>query len=241
MRLKLKFKLDSPNFQTDQSRIWISFFKKATKQYDICFYQRLFEAGIPLSKSYTYSPYFNVSSRKKDEIQLQNTDISLIFSSHNLEDAMLFANAFIGQLNCPFPLPNGNTMTLQKVELITTPTIETTEVMIKFLNPFLILGNHPTDEKKRWYYQTKDINFTAMLHQVIQTQIQNLSPNLTMEGFELIPIHPRWTVVHAFGQRCAANFGTYQLKGHPDLLNFLFNAGFGSRRNAGFGCFEIIN
>ena len=74
------------------------------------------------------------------------------------------------------------------------------------------------------------------------TQLNEFSINTNyLNSFELVPLKPKQLGQRVFGQLVLGNGGIYQLKGHPELLQFLLEAGVGSRRSAGFGLFEIIS
>ena len=70
--------------------------------------------------------------------------------------------------------------------------------------------------------------------------LEKLNLPYSMEGFSIQPIKGQKVVVPAFGRLLAVNLGIYQLTGRPDLLNFLYLAGAGSRCGEGQGKMEVI-
>ncbi|MCI8446780.1 MAG: CRISPR-associated endoribonuclease Cas6, partial [Bacilli bacterium] len=62
----------------------------------------------------------------------------------------------------------------------------------------------------------------------------------SVDDFDIVPLKNKKTVVKLYHHSMNASLGIFQLKGNPELLDFLWKAGIGSHRSSGFGSFKIL-
>lgn len=86
----------------------------------------------------------------------------------------------------------------------------------------------------------QDTEFEKTLKENIEFMLKKLNVPISTDGFSIVPVKGKKVVQNVFGHMIDANIGIYKLKGTPELLNYLYQAGMGSRRSEGHGKFEII-
>lgn len=240
MKFDLEFTLKETILPLDYTRCFISFLKKTVKDVDLDTYNCLYETSTPKVKPYTFSLYF--PNRKVDGnfLKLGADKIRMRFSCSDLTLAVVFLNGFMEQKNQSFPLPSENTMTLTRLTTEMHSAISEDEVLIRFLSPLLVLKRE-AEQRKNLYLTWENEDFVSQLKEGLAHQLKALSvETLDLESFDLIPIQPKRLGQRVFGQLVLGNGGVYRLKGKPELIQLLLEAGMGSRRSAGFGLFEII-
>lgn len=240
MKVKLTFEVNNKELNADFSRPIISFFKKATQEYDEDLYMKCFGSNAPTSKSYSFSKYFPNMKREGEKMILNDNCFTVHFSAYDLEEGMLFCNAFLGQLNKKHSFSSGSWMKLKQVMLMPSKEVTTSNVLIKFMSPFLIQCHNKETNKTR-YYAYNDEGFEEKFNNVIAAQIEKFAPHLKGKNVTIKPVSPKKTVARVFKLKVTANLGLYQLTGDKEVIEFLYEAGLGSRRNAGFGLFDIVS
>ena len=241
MKFNLEFSLKENHLPLDHVRCFVSFLKKSLQSADAGLYQELYETNTPKMKPYTFSLYLPNRKVEGEQLVLSGNKIRLTFSCSDLELAIAFLNGFTEQKGEIFSLPDRNEMVLTRFTTEMHPAITEDHLVIRFLSPLLVLQRE-SELRKNHYLTWKDENFAQQLKENLMTQLNEFSINTNyLNSFELVPLKPKQLGQRVFGQLVLGNGGIYQLKGHPELLQFLLEAGIGSRRSAGFGLFEIIS
>lgn len=240
MRVIVSLELEKPQLPKDYRPIFVSFLKNVLTTYNKDLAQKYYNENDPIMKSFTFAVLFRKPAFTEKTITLQDTQISLILSSHDLKDSMILYNAIITNQKTNFPLPEQNNMKILDIKIPRFSEIKTTQTIIKMISPIAI-RQHDKETNKDIYLDYNSENFSEETAKIISWQLKNanLNENLT-NGFSITPVMPKRTVVTSFNCNINANLGVYKLTGHPDLLNFLYLGGIGSRRNQGFGAFNII-
>ena len=238
MRIKLEFELLKKEFPVDYTRPMISFLKCSLEGYDKTFYEKVFLNGTS-AKNYSFSCYFHKARFGQNYLTTEGNVMKVIFSCSNELDSALFLNAFIGQYKKPFRLPNDNNMTLKKIEVLPVVEVDKETVLVKFLSPLLV-QKHCRENNKSWFYTPENIEFEDVLNYVLQRQLQESGTGVKVESISLKPIQMKSLIVPVFGGKVPASGGTFELTSSPDVINYLYKAGIGSKRGAGFGLFVII-
>lgn len=241
MKFNLEFELKDNHLPLDYTRCFISFLKKSVKAADINVYESLYETNTPKMKPYTFSLYLPQRQVEGDLIRLGGDKIRMTFSCVDLPLAIVFLNGFTELKKEVFPLPNGNEMTLVRFTTEMHPMVSKQEVRIKFLSPLLVL-KRDIGARKNYYLTWDNEEFDQQLKENLKYQLNEFSmDSLSLDHFGLTPVQPKRLGQRVFGQLALGNGGVFDLKGTPELIQFLLEAGIGSRRSAGFGLFEIIS
>ena len=74
---------------------------------------------------------------------------------------------------------------------------------------------------------------------IAQLEISGLDKSLA-DNFECTPIRCRKAVVRFKSSYVTGTLGTIRLSGKPQLLDYLYKSGMGSKRSSGFGYFNVI-
>lgn len=241
MKFNLEFSLKENYLPLDHVRCFVSFLKKSIQSADEGLYRELYGTNTPKMKPYTFSLYLPNRKVESGCLILGGTKIRMTFSCSDLTVAIAFLNGFTAQKGEIFSLPDRNEMVLTRFTTEMHPVVAEDNLVIRFLSPLLVLQRE-SELRKNHYLTWKDENFAQQLKENLVTQLTEFSINPDyLNSFELVPIKPKQLGQRVFGQLVLGNSGVYQLKGHPKLLQFLLEAGMGSRRSAGFGLFEIIS
>ena len=105
----------------------------------------------------------------------------------------------------------------------------------------LVVREHNNETKKDYYYSFQHEEFEEMLKINIREEIKNADiPERLIETFSIEAINAKKTVIKFYEKQIEASLGIYKLNGSPELLDYLYKAGIGSKRSSGFGMFTII-
>lgn len=239
MRFKLYFQLEKNEFPIQYHKCIISFIKLSLSEYNPEFYKKLYNDKEPIVKPFTFAVFFNTPIFTKEKIMLGNNSIEFNISVQDYTTAIMLYNSFNHQQNKKFPLEQ-NSMVLKQISLIPEKEITSDEIKVKFMSP-LVVRNRNKETRKDYYHSYKDDQFKETLKINITEELKNSDlPSNIVEGFDLIPIEPKKTVITFYEKQIEASLGTYLLKGDRRLLEYLYKAGIGSKRSAGFGMFTIM-
>lgn len=237
-QLKLDFTLENPELPLELDRLLVSFIKASTNNYSTELYESLYDKTKSVMKSFTFSYFLPGASFKKDKILLKDNRFTMFFSNADLAQMILFFNSFQTMKFHNYPMKN-NSMTLTSVRTQKLQEIKETEIIIK-LQSSLIVRRHDVEKNKDHYYTCNDSEFEIVLKENINFFLQKLSIPISTDGFTISPVREKKIVSNVFGRKVDASIGIYKLCGSPELLNFLYQAGMGTRRSEGHGKFEII-
>lgn len=240
MRLVARFNLTNPELPKDYRPAFVSFFKNVLTNFNKELAKLYYNNSDPIMKSFTFSLLLNKPSFTEDKIKLENKMITLLLSTYDLKDGLIFHSAILNSKKTLFSLPNKNSMHIIDLKIPQVPEITESEISIKMVSP-MIIRDHDKKTNKDTYLDYTNKEFCEKIKNIVLWQITDskLDQNL-VNDFSITPIDPKRTVVTAFNYNLNANLGVYKLKGHPDLLKFLYLSGIGSRRNQGFGTFNLI-
>lgn len=236
--IKLSFELKENFLPREIERVAVSFLKAAALREGQDFFGAMFDKGRSISKAFCFSYYLPQPQFQEDKIILRSSNFSIFFSDANLEELLRFYNGFLKLKFEEYPI-KGNIMELKSVFLNKMKEIQDDTIVIKMLSPLLV-RSHDVATNKDKYYLFSEIGFSEALKKNIEVQLRRLGKSFPMENFSITPIKAKKVVVPNFGQKLDGNLGVFKLTGNPDLLNFLYQAGMGSRRNEGRGKWEIF-
>lgn len=240
MRFNIELELKNENLSLDYRPCIISLFKHSLSQYDNGkYFINYYESGK--EKPFTFAVNIPNSIFKKDRILVPNMILNIIFSTTDVGTGIIFFNALSIQKRKLYPLAYNNEITIKNIQIEKEINIKSNNIDIIFKSP-LCIRNHIKENNKDIYYSYQKEGFIDVFNKVIEAQINKSDslPNSILDGFSMIPIEYKKTVVKHHSQFIEATLGTFQLTGDIELLNYLYKGGIGSRKSSGFGLFEII-
>lgn len=240
MRIRLEFELDNNTIDVQYRKALISYIKKSIQEYNEGLYLQLYAPHSTTKKSFSFAPILPKPIFTKENIQLANPSFTLIFSIYNYAYALHLYNCFYEQKDKKFPLQNNNSMTLKKLNMLKEKNIHTDSITIKLSSP-LIVRNHNKETKKDMYYcfERSEFKDTLKINIWEQMQVEGLDKSL-LENFDIEPIQAKKAIIPVYEKKIECSLGSFKLTGNPELLNYLYKAGMGSKKAMGFGLFEII-
>lgn len=235
MRLELTFQLKENFITIDDRACIMSFLKFAlSKKYPDIF-QALY--GENCSKAFCFSTYLPGARFKGDRYQLSDSYISVKISSSDNQLLMALYNSLMGARFIDYKLPLSNEFKLTKVSYSNIPTIKTNKALIKFLSPLLV-RDHDRETNKDMYLDYTSQDFPDKLQTITQNYL--MQRGYTDCNVNLIPVKASRTVATCLGLKLNCSYGIFEINAPPQVIDELYLAGIGSRRNQGFGMFDII-
>ncbi|WP_234407910.1 CRISPR-associated endoribonuclease Cas6 [Anaerosinus massiliensis] len=236
----VSLELAKPELAKDFRPVFVSFIKNNLSDCGEEFFQEFYKDRDSIAKKFTFGVRMNHPKFVGDTIQLGGNLISLTLSSADAKEMMLLYNAMIKNKKKTFPLKNQNHMQMKSIRLLPEQKVHKNEFVIKMLSP-MVLREHNRETNIDRYVDCTCDDFAETAKKIVQAQLSifAMDENL-VHGFTIVPVIPKKTVVTAFDYHIDVSLGVYKLTGQPELLNFLYHAGIGSRRSQGFGMFEIL-
>ena len=237
MRYKLFFDLENENISIQYRKSILSFIKKSLQEYDNEKLKLFYKEKDNIIKPYTFAIFFRNSIFSGEKIIVNSKTMEMNFSTNDYETGVILYNAFNHQRNKKFNL-NQNSMSLKNITLLPEKEIVENEVKIKFLSPLVV---RQRENNKDYYYSFNDDNFVNTLRNNIKNQlsISNI-PLSYVDEFDIEPIKAKKTVIKFYEKQIEVSLGMYKIHGNPELLNYLYKTGIGSKHSSGFGMFDII-
>lgn len=242
MRFKIIFQLEHPSMHIEYRRGIVSFLKNAYEKQNKDLYEYYYGNDKKSTKPFSFSINMAIKRIESPLIHLNGTRVTMVYTTSDMETGLQTYNALITQKNISYPFFGGNTITLKSVYIEKEPRVYNSETLVRFLSPFVIREHNKVDNKDR-YVLAQDEDFEKKCHEIIAAQFEKDAPELIglMDGFSIQPVGtPKKAVIKHYETYLDANRGDYVLKGHPELIRYFHQGGFGSRKSAGFGVFEIL-
>ncbi len=238
MKINLEFTLKNNIISMEYHSFIVSFFKKALESYDEQLYKDLYQEGNTKLKTFTFSVYFDSPQFCKEQIILGTNKIRVHITDYNLQNGLLLSNALMNMEKISFPITN-NEMKLSRIITERLNLLTEDNIIIQMSSP-LIVRNHNKETNQDNYYTYQDSEFKDTLKLNLKSMIEKLNYSFSVDDFDIVPLKNKKTVVKLYHHSMNASLGIFQLKGNPELLDFLWKAGIGSHRSSGFGSFKIL-
>lgn len=237
MRIKLFFELENNTISQQYRKGIISWIKNAIEKYDENLFHEIYKDNR--KKTFSWAAILSRPTFHKEEIIMQDNQLSVVFSAFNYSHALHLYNSFLNQKFKKYPL-NKNSMTLMNISMIPEREIIADEITIKMSSP-LIVRNHNRETRKDMYYAYNKEGFQKYIRINIEEQLQaeNLDSSL-LEGFEIQELQAKKIVIPVYEKMIECSVGMFQLKGNMELLDYLYKAGIGTKKAMGFGLFELV-
>lgn len=238
MKLSIEFVLEKKEFALDFRRTFLALLKKClTEADDGKHMKEYYEPGQ--EKDFTFAVFFSEPTFHKTHIELKAARGKLLFSCAEKFTGYLFFSAFLEQMKKPFPLENGNKLTITSVRKVPEPETKENQAMVKMLSP-LCVREHTREENRDQYYTYEEETFLEKATYVIKNKLirAGFSDELS-STFQITPVNCKKTLVEFYKRKVPCSLGYFLLEGDRAILNHLLRAGIGSRCSAGFGMPEL--
>lgn len=242
MRLELIFEIEKMELPKDNKSIWISFLKNALTQCNKGqFYEKYFSGTR--TKDYTFSILLPSPKFVGDKIILDNNQVKLLFSADDRnKTGLIFYQAFIASKQKRFPLPNGNAIVLKKINQLREKLITSSKVMFRtVVGGGLVVRDHNKETNRDRFLTFFDEDFDMQLKQILGKQAEeagfseDLGTNIMFK-----PIQCKKVLVKQYGIFVDSTIGIFELEGDSDFLQYLYQAGMGSKHSMGYGMLDIV-
>lgn len=242
MRLEMNFEVEKKLFQVEFRRIFISFIKKTLSEYNSGqLYEKFYKDTNP--KNYSFSIIFQKPVFRNDYIELGGNNLKLILSTDDRDKTGLYLfSAFIPQKNVIFNLPNGNSMTLKSIGQKSNTAIKSSKAIFRTVTGGgLCIREHVRNNNSDRYYTYNDDGFLEQFRFVLGEQALKAGFSKTqIQNINFKPIECKKVVAKHYGMCIDVTAGMFAMEANPEVLQFFYNAGVGSRRSAGFGLLELV-
>lgn len=236
----VKLELVKPELPKDFHPVFVSLIKSSLSSYDEKFFDMFYKNCDSIAKKFTFGVRMNCPNFVGNVIQLGGNVISFTLSTADMKEAMILYNAILKNKLKEFPLEHQNSMKIMAVKILPHNKINANEIVIKMLSP-MVLREHNCETNIDRYIDCTCEDFADAAKKIVQAQLSIFAMDESLlHGFTIVPVIPKKTVVTAFKYHIDVSLGVYKLTGQPELLNFLYHAGIGSRRSQGFGMFEVL-
>lgn len=238
MRLKLYFELENEKMPIQYRKNIISFIKASLNKYNEEEFKKLYDGNKPIIKPYTFSVFFEKPQFEKEQIILNSKTFEINMAVADYEVAVVLYNSFNHQKNKKFSI-NQNSWKLTNIAMLPEKKINGDSINVKFQSP-LVARNR--QEQKDYYYSFESPEmFLETLKINIKEELKITDiPQEIVNTFEINPIEPKKVVIKFYEKQIEASTGIFKIKGDKQLLEYLYKAGIGSKRSAGFGMFQIL-
>lgn len=242
MRLQLDMELGKREFPIDYRRIFLSYIKNALSKYhNGDAYEKFFKNTN--SKDYCFTIIFQSPKYQKDKIILEGRNLKVLLSvdDRNKSDLILFS-ALISQKNITFPLSNGNTMVLKNIIQKREQLITSSKAIFKItVGSGLCIRLHDRLKNKDTYFVYNDKDFAQQFNMVVSEQaIKAGFRKEDIQNIKFKPVQCKKVVAKHFGVYVDLTVGMFAMEATPQLLQYFYNAGLGSRHSQGFGMVDLI-
>lgn len=239
MRIELQFLIDKNELPIDYRRIFISFLKSCLSNFDG---GRELENyyGPSKDKNYSFAVFFEKPQFLYDKVIFEKNRIKMVFSTSEKITGFLFYAAFSENKNSQFPLPDNNKMKLVNIKLLNNITVTGNQVLFRTASP-LCIRKHDKATGKDFYYSCVHKEFSDEFLKVVRLQLKKAG--FTEEDVNTLSIQVLWcenVIVKHYEYKIECTLGKFILEGTCDILQYLLDAGIGSRKSAGFGLLELM-
>ncbi len=224
----------------DYRRGIISIIKNSVENYSASLFKKLFlNKDKPISKQYTFSVWFGRRMNIANDMIYFNSPITLNFTSLDSRFITILGNRAIYSLGKDKYIDlYGLKLRCSRIAVKNDPIFEGKTFKFKTLSP-VIFRKHDNETNKDKYLIPGENGFEDAYNQVISKLISEIGSvkGKNIPAFE--PVSTKKVVIKHLGLNLRGFVGIFQLKGDPEVIKVLYQIGLGSRRNQGFGMFEI--
>jgi len=232
MRINFELTLKKNELPVDYRKGFISIIKKALELEDRILLARYYNSKT--QKPFTFSVYFPGLKGKSTNMDFYVGEKAILnFSSNNPDLVIAISNGMRKIKSYPLFY---NEVTYVSSNLYKNVKIKTGKVRFKTTSPFLV--NMKGNNLK--YLLPGEEGFNEAFEFNLKTIAKNF---LGINNFEykLTPVFWRRNLVTHYNQTMSGVKGEFILETKSEVLQLIYDIGFGVRRSQGFGMLEIIN
>lgn len=241
MRFNVELLLDNEIIPKDKNRIIISLLKHNFNSYDKEYYKKQYEENHNKSKSFTFSLYMGTCKFLREEIVIPEKKIILNFSTNDIEDGIMFYNAFLKNKGLEYPVKN-NTIKISRINLNKEKLVVEDQAIFKTMSP-IVARQHSGNNKKTWYYSLNEEKGRQVFFNNLKLQLQDAFTESRKSDFEEIDfnlINNKDVKIKNYGIEVLGNVCIFKMKAKPYILDYIYKSGVGSQRNSGFGMLDLM-
>lgn len=238
MQFVLHFSLKEKVLPLEFRRTIISFIKKALTQDGEGKYYELFFRGTDI-KPYTFSVKLPKPKFTEKGVVLSDAKFRVRFSTAPFKRReFILLNRIMGMKGVMFPLEQGNSMILEHIQMYHAPAVRTNQILVKsVVGGGICVRDHHVDNTET-YKSAGDEDFELMLKRNIAEQLKRAG--LQYANVDVHCAEGQKLIVRHFDMKIPVTKGYFVLSGERVALQYLLEAGIGSRRSQGFGMVELV-
>lgn len=243
MRIKVEFETQNEKIPVEYRRKFISYLKSAFEEYNQDIFTLLYSRGhIP--KSLCFSMYFLPEAKvAKEGVTLHSKRFITRFTTRDVLMGVHLVNALLARHNKWYPLADcDNQLKILKVTKMPEYPITTNAVPFKILSP-VVIRDHNEHEGKDWYLTFEDEGFEEVWKRNLKSELHGIfgkDASRDIDALQLKPIQLRKTVILNYGIHLPSTIGSFVMEGEKYLLEYLYKAGWGSKKSLGFGLLDVM-
>jgi len=137
----------------------------------------------------------------------------------------------------------GEELPVREIHVLEKPFFDE-RLIFRTLSPITVYSTlmKADGSKKTYYYSPYESEFNELLKRNLMKKASILHKRFS-EDFKIIPLNRkkcREVIVKYKGTVIKAWEGIFKVKGDPELLEVMYDAGLGSKNSAGFGMMEVV-
>ncbi len=246
MRFYLEVEVEKNELPIEIRRVVLSMLKSSLESAaDGRFYNKYYEGNNPIKKDFTFSVYMKGAVFAKGKIELSAKTFKIYFSADDKnKTGLILMNSFLMKKNKKFPLENSNSLKIKNVVQINQDLIFNSEITVRtFAGSSIVAREHNRESNKDRYFTIEDKAYNEKLTDVIRVQAR-------LAGFceeDVLNINIRAledckkVLVKHYGSFIDCTVGSFLISANPDILQYFYDAGIGSRSSSGFGMLNLIS
>lgn len=243
MRVCLEFNIKGRYLPIDYRRCFVSFIKKALSISNNGIYMDQYYSDTK-QKPFSFTVVMNKPKFGKKQITFEGNKIRMYFSIIDREKiGYIFVNCFLKMKYISFSLPDDNEMCLVNVANVREQKIVSNHVSFRTsCSSSILVREHDRQSNRDKYYTCEDEGYIEKLEENIKWQcLQEGYSASDVNQIKVEAVHGKKVVMRHYAVLIDGTSGTFEVTGPIYLLNYLYRAGFGSKRSFGFAYLEVIN
>lgn len=246
MRFYLEVEVEKNELPLEIRRVVLSMIKLSlSSTADGRFYNRYYDGNTPIKKDFTFSIYMKGAIFTKQKIELSEKTFKVFFSADDKnKTGLILMNTFLMKKNNKFPLENNNYLKIKNVVQINQDLIFNSEITVRtFAGSSIVVREHNRENNKDRYFTIEDKDYNEKLTDIIRIQARLVGfceedvLNINMKALEGC----KKVLVKHYGSFIDCTVGSFSISANPDILQYLYDAGAGSRSNSGFGMLNLVS
>lgn len=241
LRFGVEISSENEKICKDKNRIMISLLKSCYNSYNQEYFSRLYEETPNKRKSFTFSMYMGNCEFLREEILIPDRKIYLNFSTNDTGDGIMFYNSILVNKGKEFSIKD-NSLKIEKINMLKEKNIYSNEAIFKTMAP-IVVREHKGNNNKTWYHSLndatgKEIFMSNLGYQLIEEFSKARILDIEEMGIEVL-FNKEVKVKH-YGIEILSNLCRVKITAKQYLLDYLYKAGMGGMKSAGFGMVDLV-